>query len=79
MQEMLRDREDCFSQIETALKRIERAVSRLKAEAALLRVERALNEAPLVPDIAPNGRVGSAQDDRVALGSLRSMLRQIRQ
>jgi hypothetical protein len=53
MQEMLRDRGDCFSQIEAALRRIERAVSRLKAEAALLRVERALNEAPLVPDVAP--------------------------
>ncbi len=53
MQEMPRDPRDCFSQIETALQRIERAVSRLKAEAALLRVERALNEAPLVPDAAP--------------------------
>jgi hypothetical protein len=46
---------DCFSNIETALQRIERAVSRLKAEAALERVERALSEAPLVPNAEPMG------------------------
>jgi hypothetical protein len=49
---------NCFSEIETALQRIERAVSRLKAEAALLRVERALHQTPLVPDAAPIRRFG---------------------
>lgn len=49
----LHEIQDCFSEVETALQRIERAVSRLKAEAALQRIERALSEAPLVPNAEP--------------------------
>ena len=53
MQELADSDPDPFSKIETALKRIEHAVSRLKAEAMLLRVECALHQAPLVPDAVP--------------------------
>ena len=55
----------CFSNIETALQRIERAVSRLKAEAALERVERALSEAPLVPNAEPVGERGRVRPELV--------------
>jgi hypothetical protein len=55
MQELLRDPQDCFSKIETALQQIELAASRLKAEPPVLRVERGLDEAPLVPDAATMG------------------------
>jgi len=50
------DVNECFANVEAALRRIERAASRLKSEAALLRVERALNEAPLVPAAEPERR-----------------------
>jgi hypothetical protein len=44
---------DCFAEVEAALRRVERAVSRLKAEAVLRRFERALSQASVVPDAEP--------------------------
>jgi hypothetical protein len=45
--------QDCFADVDAALRRVERAVSQLKAEAALLRIARALSEASLVPNDDP--------------------------
>jgi hypothetical protein len=47
------DIQACFAQVEAALQRIERAVSRFKAEAALARVEHVLRDVSLVPKAEP--------------------------
>jgi hypothetical protein len=49
----LPDIQNCLADVEAALRRVERAVSRLKAEAVLRRFERALSDASLAPNAEP--------------------------